>query len=159
MDKLGPMREIIAQQNDDLEDWDLEELMEDMRNTQWETHFKMNAIVIIKMRATASDIKDTERKIAITTMQNYIYLLWKWRSFKQHVHSGVRHSFKARYLEKEGHMFQLHVSMKFSITLQVKAMLQMRTETSHLDLRINPIIRRPAAYGKQKQSEDDEAGC
>ena len=56
-------------------------------------------------------------------------------------------------------MFQLHVSMKFSITLQVKAMLQMRTETSHLDLRINPIIRRPAAYGKQKQSEDDEAGC
>ena len=82
MDKLEPMREIIAQQNDDLEDWDLEELMEDMRNTQWETHFKMNAIVIIKMRATASDIKDTERKIAITTMQNYIYLLWKWSSFK-----------------------------------------------------------------------------
>ena len=82
MNKLGPMREIIAQQNDDLEDWDLEELMEDMRNTQWETHFKMNAIVIIKMRATASDIKDTERKIAITTMQNYIYLLWKWSSFK-----------------------------------------------------------------------------
>ena len=82
MNKLGPMREIIAQQNDDLEDWDLEELMEDMRNTQWETHFKMNAIVIIKMRATASDIKDTERKIANTTMQNYIYLLWKWRSFK-----------------------------------------------------------------------------
>ena len=82
MDKLEPMREIIAQQNDDLEDWDLEELMEDMRNTQWETHFKMNAIVIIKMRATASDIKDTERKIANTTMQNYIYLLWKWRSFK-----------------------------------------------------------------------------
>lgn len=35
----------------------------------------MNAIVIIKMRATASDIKDTERKIANTTMQNYIYLL------------------------------------------------------------------------------------
>ena len=34
MNKLGPMREIIAQQNDDLEDWDLEELMEDMRNTQ-----------------------------------------------------------------------------------------------------------------------------
>ena len=82
MNKLGPMREIIAQQNEDLEDWDLEELMEDMRNTQWETHFKMNAIVIIKMRATASDIKDTERKIAITTMQNYIYLLWKWSSFK-----------------------------------------------------------------------------
>ena len=82
MNKLGPMREIIAQQNDDLEDWDLEELTEDMRNTQWETHFKMNAIVIIKMRATASDIKDTERKIAITTMQNYIYLLWKWSSFK-----------------------------------------------------------------------------
>ena len=34
MNKLGPMREIIAQQKDDLEDWDLEELMEDMRNTQ-----------------------------------------------------------------------------------------------------------------------------
>ena len=55
-------------------------------------------------------------------------------------------------------MFQLYVSRKFSITLQVKAMLQMRTETLNLDLRINPIIRRPAVYGKQKQSEDDETG-
>ena len=31
MDKLGPMREIIAQQDDKWEDWNLEELVENMK--------------------------------------------------------------------------------------------------------------------------------
>ena len=32
MDKLGPMREIIEQQHDDWEDWNLEELVENMKS-------------------------------------------------------------------------------------------------------------------------------
>ena len=56
------VEEIIAPQNEDWVDWNLEELIENMKKYIVRNPLQMNGIVIIEMKATANNMKTTEKK-------------------------------------------------------------------------------------------------
>ena len=67
MDKLGPAQKIIAQQDDDCKDWNVDKLLANMKRYIEKNPLQNeividNEIVIIEMNSTPSDIKTKEWK-------------------------------------------------------------------------------------------------
>ena len=67
MDKLGPAQKIIAQQDDDCKDWNVDKLLANIKRYIEKNPLQNeividNEIVIIEMNSTPSDIKTKEWK-------------------------------------------------------------------------------------------------
>lgn len=102
MDKLGSVREAMAQKDDDWEEWGLEALVENLRK-----YTDQNSLLLVEFSPLASvdtvpgnkdslqkgrQIDDVRGQLATTTKASTLCLLWFEQSSQQRLYQSRRYS-------------------------------------------------------------------